>query len=110
MGKRRKTLFRNLPERKTPMEEWVIYHNMHEPIISKADFEEVQRRLDEMADKLKSHKDYEHNPPDVFRGKVYGSDCGKKVYYTKYCYGNRDGAFYACGCHANGSTHEQHNM
>lgn len=109
-GKRRKTLFRNVPEHKTPKEEWVICHNMHEPIISKADFEEVQRRLDEMADKLKPHKDYEYNPPDEFRGKVHCLDCGKKMYYTKYCYGNRDGAFYACGCRAIGSTHAHHNL
>lgn len=109
-GKRRKTLFRNVPEHKTPREEWVICHNMHEPIISKADFEEVQRRLDEMADKLKSNKDYEYNPTDPFPGKVYCLDCGKKMYYTKYCYGNRDGAFYSCGCREIGSTYEHHNL
>lgn len=109
-GKRRKTLFRNVPEHKTPREEWVICHNMHEPIISKADFEEVQRRLDEMADKLKSPKDYEYNPPDPFPSKVYCMDCGKKMRYSKYCYGNRDGAFYACGCREIGSTYEHHNL
>lgn len=109
-GKRRKTLFRNVPEHKTPKEEWVICHNMHEPIISKADFEEVQRRLDEMADKLKSPKDYEYNPPDPFPSKVYCMDCGKKMRYSKYCYGNRDGAFYSCGCREIGSIYEHHNL
>ena len=109
-GKRRKTLFRNVPEHKTPKEEWVICHNMHEPLISKADFEEVQRRLDAMADKLKSPKEYEYNPPDQFQSKVYCLDCGKKMRYSKYCYGNRDGAFYSCGCRMIGSTNEHHNL
>lgn len=109
-GKRRKTLFRNVPEHKTPKEEWVICHNMHEPLISKADFEEVQRRLDAMADKLRSPKEYEYNPPDQFQSKVYCMDCGKKMRYSKYCYGNRDGAFYSCGCRVIGSTNEHHNL
>jgi len=109
-GKRRKTLFRNVPEHKTPKEEWVICHNMHEPLISKADFEEVQRRLDAMADKLRSPKKYEYNPPDQFQSKVYCLDCGKKMRYSKYCYGNRDGAFYSCGCRVIGSTNEHHNL
>ena len=109
-GKRRKTLFRNVPEHKTPKEEWVICHNMHEPLISKADFEEVQRRLDAMADKLRSPKEYEYNPPDQFQSKVYCLDCGKKMRYSKYCYGNRDGAFYSCGCRVIGSTNEHHNL
>lgn len=109
-GKRRKTLFRNVPEHKTPREEWTICHNMHEPLISKADFEEVQRRLDAMADKLKSPKEYEYNPPDQFQSKVYCLDCGKKMRYSKYCYGNRDGAFYSCGCRVIGSSNEHHNL
>ena len=109
-GKRRKTLFRNVPEHKTPKEEWVICHNMHEPLISKADFEEVQRRLDAMADKLRSPKEYEYNPPDQFQSKVYCLDCGKKMRYSKYCYGNRDGAFYSCGCRVIGSANEHHNL
>lgn len=109
-GKRRKTLFRNVPEHKTPKEEWVICHNMHEPLIAKADFEEVQRRLDAMADKLRSPKDYEYNPADPFPSKVYCLDCGKKMRYSKYCYGNRDGAFYACGCREIGASSEHHNL
>ena len=109
-GKRRKTLFRNVPEHKTPKEEWVICHNMHEPLIAKADFEEVQRRLDAIADKLKSPKDYEYNPADPFPSKVYCLDCGKKMRYSKYCYGNRDGAFYACGCREIGASSEYHNL
>ncbi len=109
-GKRRKTLFRNIPEHKTPKEEWVICHNMHEPLIAKADFEEVQCRLDAMTDKLRSPKDYEYNPADPFPSKVYCLDCGKKMRYSKYCYGNRDGAFYACGCREFGSVSEYHNL
>ena len=109
-GRRRKTLFRNIPEHKTPKEEWVICHNMHEPLISKADFEETQRRLDAMADKLKSPKDYAYNPPDQFQGKVYCMDCQKKMAYSKYCYGNRDGAYYSCGCREIGADSEHHNL
>lgn len=83
---------------------------MHEPLIAKADFEEAQCRLDAMTDKLRSPKDYEYNPADPFPSKVYCLDCGKKMRYSKYCYGNRDGAFYACGCREFGSISEYHNL
>ena len=68
------------------------------------------QRLDAMADKLKSPKEYEYNPPDQFQSKVYCLDCGKKMRYSKYCYGNRDGAFYSCGCRVIGSSNEHHNL
>ena len=63
-----------------------------------------------MADKLRSPKEYEYNPPDQFQSKVYCLDCGKKMRYSKYCYGNRDGAFYSCGCRVIGSENEHHNL
>jgi hypothetical protein len=103
-GKRRKTLFRNIPEHKTPKEEWVIFHDMHEPIISKEDFYKVQSMMDAMADKLKrkSKGYYEYEPENCFQGLIYCAECGRKVQFTKYCYQNRDGAYYSCGCHQTG--------
>ncbi len=109
-GKRRKTLFRNIPEHKTPKDEWVVCHNMHEPLISKRDFEEVQRRLDKIADKIKSAGNYEYNPIDHFQGRVYCMDCQRKMRFSKYCYGNRDGAYYSCGCREIGADSEHHNL
>jgi uncharacterized ParB-like nuclease family protein len=103
-GRRRKTLFRNVPEHKTPKEEWVVWHNMHEPLISKEDFYKVQSMMDTMADKLK-HKSkgyYRYEAENFFQGLVYCAECGQKMQFMKYCYQNRDGAYYYCGCQQNG--------
>jgi DNA invertase Pin-like site-specific DNA recombinase len=99
-GRRRKTLFRNVPEHKTPKEEWVVYHNMHEPIISKEDFYMAQSMIDQAAQKLKrkSQGYYEYEVENFFQGLVYCAKCGQTMRFMKYCYQDRDGAYYFCRC------------
>lgn len=95
-GKRAKRLYMNIPEHKTPKEEWVVWHDMHEPLIAKEDFERVQAMLDHTVELLKEKPIYQTGDVDSFQKKVYCAECGKRMHYQKLCYQNRNGAIYYC--------------
>ena len=95
-GKRAKRLYMNIPEHKTSKEEWVIWHDMHEPLIAKEDFERVQAMLDHTVELLKEKPIYQTGDVDSFQKKVYCAECGKRMHYQKLCYQNRNGAIYYC--------------
>ena len=62
---------------KFPKEDWLIFENTHEPIVSQHDFELVQQLR---ANKRKPQKSNEPNP---FSGIVFCADCGKKLYLNR---------------------------
>ena len=95
-GKRAKRLYLNIPEHKTPKEEWVVWHDMHEPLISKEDFEKAQAMLDHTVELLKEKPIYQTGDIDSFPRKIYCAECGKRMHYQKLCYQNRNGAIYYC--------------
>lgn len=96
-GKRRIILYKNIPEHKTPKEEWCVWHNMHEPIINKDDFDRVQEMLTKNA--IKRQKDfasYTDDMRDSFPRKVFCAECGKRMYYQQFRHDDRSGAIYLC--------------
>lgn len=95
-GKRAKRLYMNIPEHKTPKEEWIVWHDMHEPLIAKENFERVQAKLDHTVELLKEKPIYQTGDVDSFPKKVYCAECGKRMHYQKLCYQNRNGAIYYC--------------
>ena len=96
-GKRRITLYKNIPEHKTPKTEWCVWHNMHESIVSKDDFERVQEMLSENAlIKRKDFASYTNDMLDSFPRKVFCAECGKRMYYQQLKHDNRSGAIYLC--------------
>ena len=60
-----------------PKEDWAIFENTHEAIISKEDFDLVQELR---KNKRKLQHQEEVNP---FSGMVYCADCGKKMYLCR---------------------------
>lgn len=96
-GKRRTILYKNVPEHKTPKEEWCVLHNMHEPIVNKDDFDLVQEMLTELASKRqKDFESYTEDMRDSFSRKVYCAECGKRMYFQQLKHENRNGAVYMC--------------
>lgn len=96
-GKRRIILYKNIPEHKTPKEEWCVWHNMHEPIINKDDFDRAQEMLTKNA--IKRQKDfasYNDDMRDSFPRKVFCAECGKRMYYQQLRHDDRSGAIYLC--------------
>ena len=96
-GKRRTILYKNVPEHKTPKEEWCVWHNMHEPIVNKDDFDRVQEMLTEIASKRqKDFASYTEDMRDSFPRKVFCAECGKRMYFQQLKHENRSGAVYLC--------------
>ena len=96
-GKRRIILYKNIPEHKTPKEEWCVWHNMHEPIINKDDFDRVQEMLTKNAIiRQKDFASYTDDMRDSFPRKVFCAECGKRMYYQQLRHDDRSGAIYLC--------------
>lgn len=106
-GKRRKALYQNVPEHKTPREEWTVWHDRHEPLVTKQDFETAQAMLDETADKLSEKPVYQTDTVDCFPGKIYCAECGKRMRYQKLCYQDRNGSIYYCSKENGEGWHQQ---
>ena len=96
-GKRRITLYKNVPEHKTPKEEWSVWSDMHEPIVRKEDFDRVQELLAESSSKRQKDFDsYTDAMKDSFPQKVYCAECGRRMYFQQLRHDKRDGAVYIC--------------
>ncbi len=96
-GKRRKSLYKNVPEHKTPKEEWSVWHNMHEPIVNREVFEQAQEKLADIASKRqKGFDSYTEDMRDAFPQKVFCAECGKRMYFQQLRHNNRSGAIYLC--------------
>ncbi len=81
-------------------EDWIIRENMHEAIISKEDFSQVQNRLSSNAKHISRERKHFH----ILQDKVYCGKCHHKMSYTVY-YGKNDGYYCPyryksndCGC------------
>ena len=70
-------------------EDWIVRENMHEAIISKEDFSQVQNRLSSNAKNISRERKQFH----ILQDKVYCGKCHHKMSYTVY-YGKNDG--YCC--------------
>ncbi|MDE6729108.1 MAG: recombinase family protein, partial [Oscillospiraceae bacterium] len=75
--KTHKKSYKNKKKMANPREEWMIFENTHEPIISQHDFDLVQELR---KNKRKIQKHGEVNP---FSGMVYCVDCGAKMYLCR---------------------------
>ncbi|MDE6727566.1 MAG: recombinase family protein, partial [Oscillospiraceae bacterium] len=75
--KTHKKSYKNKKKMANPREEWMIFENTHEPIISQHDFDLVQEMR---KNKRKIQKCGEINP---FSGIVYCADCGAKMYLCR---------------------------
>lgn len=62
---------------RNPKEEWLIFENTHEPIVTQQEFDLVQELR---KNKRRPTKHEEVNP---FSGMVYCADCGKKMYLCR---------------------------
>ena len=75
-----------------PKEEWAIFQDVNEPIISRSDFERVQQMRANGRRKKSKFKSGEQN---VFTGLVFCPDCGRKMWYHTNTT-NNDIHFFSC--------------
>ncbi|WP_297956152.1 recombinase family protein [uncultured Ruminococcus sp.] len=72
-----KKSYKNKKTVRNPQEEWLVFENTHEPIVTQEQFDLVQE--------LRKHKrrPTKHEELNQFSGMVYCADCGKKMYLCR---------------------------
>ena len=86
-GKSETALYKGLKKRITEKDKWVIVPDAHPPIVDPSDFEAVERQMQ----KDSSHRetamewsaDIRAGMIDLFAGKAFCADCGKRMYYKR---------------------------
>ena len=86
-GKSETALYKGLKKRITEKDKWVVVPDAHPPIVSVSDFEAVERQMQEDS----SHRetamewsaDIRAGMIDLFAGKIFCADCGKRMYYKR---------------------------
>lgn len=90
-----------------PEENWVIFRNVHEPIIDRDVFEQVQKRMAKAKRRAPKPENAEKN---MFSDLLYCADCHSKLWFHVNT-GNRDIQFFSCSNYAKdyrGSCPERH--
>ena len=105
-GKSETALYKGLKKRITEKDKWVVVPDAHPPIVSVSDFEAVERQMQ----KDSSHRetamewsaDIRAGMIDLFAGKAFCADCGKRMYYKRQriqCKGVVFRGVYDCSTH-----------
>jgi DNA invertase Pin-like site-specific DNA recombinase len=95
--------FRQKKRSRAPIEDWVIFENVHEPIIDRDDYNRVQDKLRNVRKRQSMSK------KNMFSGLVRCADCGSNLHFH-FNQSNHDITFFSCGNYNNGlrtcdSTH-----
>lgn len=77
-----------------PKEKWAVVENSHQPIISRFDFENVQKVL-----KLDTRTSPGENRVEPFSGMVYCGDCGASMVHKTVFANNKKYVYYICSAH-----------
>ena len=89
LGKEHTAIYKGIYRERTTPDEWHIFQNNHEPIISTEIFEEVQRIMNKEAEKfhdsVKRTEKHRAKLIDLFKGKIFCADCGYPMYYNRFC-------------------------
>lgn len=73
-----------------PQENWEIYENVHEAIIERSAWEEIQKSFGNT-----KYRKPKHAPKNMFSGFLKCSDCGANLNY-KYTHDNPDNHYFSC--------------
>lgn len=81
-------------------DEWIVFPNTHEAIISREDFQKVQDIMDAASKarqtKMQQSEAVRSTLINLFEGKIVCADCGKRMYFHRKKVDKRkDGAWYA---------------
>ncbi len=105
-GKSETALYKGLKKHVTETDKWIVVPDAHPPIVSVSDFEAVERQMQ----KDSAHRetamewsaDIRAGMIDLFAGKIFCADCGKRMYYKRQriqCKGVVFRGVYDCSTH-----------
>ena len=86
-GKSETALYKGLKKRLTEKDNWIVVSDAHPPIVSVSDFEAVERQMQEDSahreTAMEWSADIRAGMIDLFAGKIFCADCGKRMYYKR---------------------------
>jgi len=105
-GKSETALYKGLKKRITEKDKWVVVPDAHPPIVPISDFEAVERQMQEDSahreTAMEWSADIRAGMIDLFAGKIFCADCGKRMYYKRQriqCKGVVFRGVYDCSTH-----------
>lgn len=106
LGKSETALYKGMKKHFTETDRWIVVHDAHPPIISVLDFEAVERQTQKNSAHWETatewSADIRAGMIDLFAGKIFCADCGKRVYYKRQriaCKGVVFRGMYNCSTH-----------
>ncbi len=88
MGRLRQCLYKAEPVRKTEKDEWTVYKDTHEPLVSRADYQEIlnmEKQENYYSARSKSYNvKARKNFRDQMTGLVYCAECDRRMNYILY--------------------------
>ena len=84
--------FKNKARLENPVENWAVFKDVHEPIIDRESFEQVQKLIGNTRRRAPKPENGEKN---MFSDLLYCADCGKKLWYGTNAR-NKDIHFFSC--------------
>lgn len=86
-GKSETALYKGLKKRITETDKWIVVPDAHPLIIDPSDFEAVERQMQKDSihreNAMEWSADIRAGMIDLFAGKIFCADCGKRMYYKR---------------------------
>ena len=105
-GKSETALYKGLKKHVTETDKWIVVPDAHPPIVSVSDFEAVERQMQKDSahreNAMEWSADIRAGMIDLFAGKIFCADCGKRMYYKRQriqCKGVVFRGVYDCSTH-----------
>ena len=88
LGRSMKAIYKNIPSHNVKdKDEWIVFPNTHEAIISREDFQRVQDIMNAASEarqtKMQKSEKIRAMLVNLFEGKIVCADCGRKMYFHR---------------------------
>ncbi|MBS4750431.1 recombinase family protein [Carnobacteriaceae bacterium zg-ZUI78] len=96
-GVKQQNLAKGIKQHFTNKDEYIVFENAHEPIITEEEYQRILEARKERKDlsyfSRKQH-DFDRDPENRFKGKIYSSYSGKELYRRMVIYGKNKDKFH----------------
>ena len=87
LGRTLNAIYKGVKNQHIDREEWIVFPNTHEAIISREDFQKVREMREAAArarvEKMERSEEIRATLINLFDGKIVCAECGKKLYYHR---------------------------
>ena len=88
LGRSMKAIYKNIPSHNVKdKDEWIVFPDTHEAIISREDFKKVQDIMNAASEarqtKMQKSEEIRATLVNLFEGRIVCADCGRKMYFHR---------------------------